>query len=403
QVAALTTDQVVGLTTAQVVALTTSQLAAGLTTSQVAALETRDVAALRTSQVAALATAGVAALTTGQLVTLSTTQVVALTTGQVVALTTGQVAALTTTQVESLTTSQIAAFTTDQISHLTLGTPLILDLDGDGKLSQSISSGVQFDLFATGSKVHTGWVSSTDGLLVRDRNHDGSINDGGELFGSATALTSGERAEDGYAALSAMDSNDDGVIDATDADWSDLSVWVDRNSDGVSQAAELHSLESLDIARLDLDARTVARKDAGNIVGLVSSYETTDGTRHEMADVWFVADKSAADTATPLPADPAGAPDLRANVGNLLQAISSFNSAQAASDPDGQEGRLPQLSTGSSVAANLPGILSVLQQYDANGNAFGASPPTTQAVTTTSLTTVPSLEQMSTGILTPSK
>ena len=45
----------------------------------------------------------------------------------------------------------------------------------------------------------------------------------------------------------------------------------------------------------------------------------------------------------------------------------------------------------------------VFYTYDANGNAFGASPPTTQAVKTTSLTTVPSLEQMSTGILTPSK
>ncbi|MBK6559925.1 MAG: hypothetical protein IPG16_22950 [Comamonadaceae bacterium] len=73
-------------------------------------------------------------------------------------------------------------------------TPLVLDLNGDGITTQSISAGTEFDLLAGGRKIHTGWVSGGDGLLVLDRNHDGVINDGSELFGEATRLSSGETA-----------------------------------------------------------------------------------------------------------------------------------------------------------------------------------------------------------------
>jgi hypothetical protein len=346
-VVALTTEQVVALTTAQMPAITTAGIAA-MTTSQIAAIETVDIAVMKTAQIFALTTSGIASLTTDQvsvittagIATLKTSQIAALTTDQVVALTsdqisvistanfailsttqlvaietadiavlktsqlaaistsnisaltTDQIGALTTTQVESLSAKLVGALTTDQVTHLTLGTPIILDLNGDGVKTQSYAFGVNFDLFATGQSVQTGWVSSGDGLLVLDRNHDGKINDGSELFGSATTLASGSKADNGYDALRELDSNHDGVISQLDAGFKDLSVWVDSNSDGVSESSEIKSLMDLHIAQIGLTASVDGSNDNGNIVGLTSSYQTTDGATHAAADVWFVADKA---------------------------------------------------------------------------------------------------------------
>jgi hypothetical protein len=267
------------LNTAQVQALNTSQLQA-LTTVQAGALSTTATQALTTVQVQALQTTDLAAF--------KTTQIVALTTAQIRALTIAQVAALTTAQDCALTTTQVAAMTTDQISNLKTLTPIVLDLNGDGVKTLGAQDGVKFDLAATGHTRQTGWVDPNDGLLVRDVNGDGQINDGAELFGSATKLPSGERAGGGYAALQAMDSNNDGVISRQDAGWNELQVWTDRNSDGVSQADELASLDALGIAKLDLAAdATTPRGHQGNWVGLTSNFETLDGQTHEMADVWF--------------------------------------------------------------------------------------------------------------------
>ena len=76
---------------------------------------------------------------------------------------------------------------TPQFQSLHLGSPLILDLN-NGVLSQSLQQGVRFDLFGQGQSVTTGWLDPGDGFLVLDRNLDGVINDGTELFGDATKL-----------------------------------------------------------------------------------------------------------------------------------------------------------------------------------------------------------------------
>ena len=83
------------------------------------------------------------------------------------------------------------------------------------------------------------------------------------------------------------DSNHDGVLNASDAHWAQLQVWVDANHDGVTNTGELRSLDSLGIASLDLGAQKGSTVDNGNLLGLSSSYTTTDGQTHDMADVWF--------------------------------------------------------------------------------------------------------------------
>jgi len=146
---------------------------------------------------------------------------------------------------------------------------------------------VNFDITASGHKIQTGWISGNDGLLVRDLNHDGTINNGSELFGTGTKMASGVNAKDGFEALRAMDTNHDGVINMSDADFRDLQIWVDSNHDGISQASELHSLQSLGVAQLNLNAVDTAVNNNGNWVFQDSTFTATDGTTHQMADVWF--------------------------------------------------------------------------------------------------------------------
>jgi hypothetical protein len=432
QLAGMSTAAIVALTTDQIVALKTSQLV-GMSTTNLAALTTDQIVALNTTQVRGLTTANLAALTTTQITALETTdiralrtnQIAGLTTTNLAALTTDQLTALTTTQVESLTGTQWPTLTTTQISHLTLGTPLVLDLNGDGVKTQSISAGVKFDLFANGQAINTGWVSSGDGLLVLDRNQDGQINDGSELFGSTTTLASGAKASDGYAALGELDSNHDGVISSTDTAYADLRVWVDANSDGVSEAGELKSLDSLDIAKISLNASVNVSTDSGNLIGLTSTYETADGATHAAADVWFVADKTqvaatvasvdvaiaslngtvvvrdggtiieaatsgptdfgALQTDEQVPSPVSPTIDLRSRVSSMAQAIGSFGDSRVSGDAQSSPGLHSSgdvIDLSASTALAVASMATVMKQFDSNGNLVGNAAPTTAAFST---------------------
>ena len=336
-------------------------------------------------------------------------------------MTTSQLVAFSETQYAALSSDQHTAFSVEQVKYLTLGTPIILDLNGDGVKTLSISSGVKFDLFAEGQSINTGWVSSGDGLLVLDRNGDGVINNGTELFGSSTQLANGQKAPDGYAALRELDSNGDGIISADDALFAELRVWVDSNSDGINESGEVKTLASLGITSINARAAVNLSTDNGNLIGLTSSYETADGATHAAADVWFVADKSSAtslstDAAsldqaiaalgtssaafveTPLDADvqlaevPVFAPnptiaavataeaDLRTRVSSMAQAMSSFNAAgttdNTASDLhlDATAGGLP---ANSAVSLAVVSMVDVMKQFDSNGGLIGNQATTT--------------------------
>ena len=165
-------------------------------------------------------------------------------------------------------------------------TPLVLDLNGDGVHTTALQQGVVFDLAAKGQPMLSAWTDGQDGLLALDLNGDGKINDGAELFGNGTDVGNG-KASDGYAALAQYDLNADGVIDAKDAVFDKLQVWVDANIDAVTDAGELHALASLGIASLNLQATPGAQVDKGNTLGLTSNWTGTDGAQHDMADVWF--------------------------------------------------------------------------------------------------------------------
>jgi len=172
---------------------------------------------------------------------------------------------------------------------------------------------VNFDLLANGQPVQTGWVGAGDGLLVMDLNQDGSINDGSELFGTSTVLADGSKAVDGYQALAQLDTNQDGVISSADAQFARLGVWVDGNADAQTGAGEVKTLAELNIAQLSLSALVTTDFNNGNLVGLTSSYQTTDGVTHTAADVWFAVQ----------PAQPSQA-STPTSTNRLAQAIGQF-------------------------------------------------------------------------------
>ena len=139
-------------------------------------------------------------------------------------------------QLDALSTAAVNEMSNAQYNAYFAVTPIVLDLDGHGVNTLAAAQGVNFDLMGTGTAQLTGWVTSTEGLLAVDLNHDGKINDGTELFGSATRLANGQMAGDGFTALKEFDSNHDGKVNAADQRWNELKVWVDANHNGVTDA-----------------------------------------------------------------------------------------------------------------------------------------------------------------------
>lgn len=140
-----------------------------------------------------------------------------------------------------------------------------------------------FDLRAEGHAIHTGWVSALDGTLVRDVNGNGLIDDITELFGNGTT--------DGFTMLAAFDSNSDGKIDANDAVFVDLKLWIDADQDGFSLPSELHSLADFNLASISVNATATPNMTRdGNRVSHVSTVTKTDGSTAEIVDVWYTID-----------------------------------------------------------------------------------------------------------------
>ena len=170
--------------------------------------------------------------------------------------------------------------------------PLILDLDGDGVEAGGVA---YFDHGGDGFAEASRWADEDDGVLVWDRNGDGVINDGSELFGNNTYIgADGDtKAAHGFAALADLDSNADGVVDENDDNFADLRVmrWTDANDNGIKESGEerLETLSAVGVQSLNTSFVNSDKVDeSGNEHRQVGNYTKTDGTTAEMTDVWFV-------------------------------------------------------------------------------------------------------------------
>jgi len=128
--------------------------------------------------------------------------------------------------------------------------------------------GVWFDLNSDGIPERLGWTRPNDwvGFLALDRNHNGIIDNGQELFGNFTPLGNGQTAANGFQALAYWDSpqaggNGNGWIDPGDAVWANLRVWIDFNHDGISQPNELFTLSQLNISAISTTYSPEMRRD----------------------------------------------------------------------------------------------------------------------------------------------
>ena len=161
--------------------------------------------------------------------------------------------------------------------------PLVLDLDGDGIETLPADGSVLFDHNSDGIKTATGWVAPDDGIVVLDRNGNGTIDTGLELFGDNTIKSDGEVAGNGFDALSDLDSNNDGVFNSQDAEFSNVQVWRDLNSDGESTGDELFSLSDLNITSIDTSG-TPASVDVGggNVATEFATFTRSNGVTSQV-------------------------------------------------------------------------------------------------------------------------
>jgi hypothetical protein len=141
--------------------------------------------------------------------------------------------------------------------------PLVLDLDADGLETTALNTTnpILFDHDGDGVKTATAWISADDGFLVLDRNGNGVIDNGRELFGNSTPLSAGGTAADGFAALAAQDTNLDGQVSSSDANFAALRIWQDLNQNRISEANELFTLTSKGIASI-----TVAKTENSTLL-----------------------------------------------------------------------------------------------------------------------------------------
>ncbi len=182
-----------------------------------------------------------------------------------------------------------------------ISSPLVLDLGRDGFAPFSPTN-VQFDINGDGVLELVGWTTGlNDAFLALDRNGDGKIDSGKELFGNYTEAGNGQLASTGFEALRALDKNGDGKIDKSDQLFGKLLLWLDRNGDGRSQVDELSPVadylvngEHRGIVAIDLSylIGVEQRDENGNVTKQRSrfTFKARNGVEVEggtIIDVWF--------------------------------------------------------------------------------------------------------------------
>ena len=165
--------------------------------------------------------------------------------------------------------------------------PIVINFGSGGLQLTSPSSGVDFDVNSDGMKERVGWTRA--GEDVAFLVHGASVTDGRQLFGnlSPQAPAIGDESENGYRALRLHDANSDGLIDANDPIWAELSLWFDWNHDGTAQPNEIRSLSAWNVTAIELKYKETGKKDGhGNLHRQRAKVRLTDGSWKRSTDFY---------------------------------------------------------------------------------------------------------------------
>jgi len=171
-------------------------------------------------------------------------------------------------------------FTTNFATVMGQADPLVLDINGNGVFdTTSAQNGHDFDILGNGQPVRVATAVRGDGLLVLDRNGNGQIDSGREMFGDQNG------AVDGFAELARFDDVRDGQIDEMDAVFDHLQVLRDWNLNGRVDPGELLGLFELGITSLLLATEATDESSNGNRVVKAASYVRSDGSTGRVGEL----------------------------------------------------------------------------------------------------------------------
>lgn len=170
----------------------------------------------------------------------------------------------------------------------TPGSPLVINMDGGPWKFGADADAVMFDLDGNGDLEHITWTKPNSGIafLALDRNGNGTIDSGKELFGNYTAQRRGI-GRNGFRALAVFDVDGDDQITPADPVWSRLVLWEDSNHDAISQPWEVTPLAASNITALGCDYKATTREDKEGNELRYKSWLWRGNRREKYFDVYF--------------------------------------------------------------------------------------------------------------------